>query len=163
VAVTERYEALHNLTPAQARAACAVASGETHEAAGNLAGVHRVTVTRWSHDHPAFRAEVNRLRAEAAAQARRKVRDVTEAAIALIGKAVEEGDLQAAFTWLKLVPFTTVTTATNGPTEADGIIEAVRTSMPSRLEVVPDALAWTTQEAEGAIADRLSGLLPSDD
>ncbi len=83
--------------------------------------------------------------------------------MAVIGKALDEGDKEAAFAWLKLVPLTTVTTAPYGATEPEDVIEEVRSSMPSRLEALPDPLAWTTRDAEVAIADRLSGPLPSGD
>ena len=62
---TASYRPLHQLTASQQLAVTALAAGATHGEAAEEAGVHRVTVTRWARHHPAFIAELNRLRAEA--------------------------------------------------------------------------------------------------
>lgn len=46
----------------------ALIAGGTHEDAALASGVHRVTVTRWVNHHPAFVAEMNRVRADLASK-----------------------------------------------------------------------------------------------
>ena len=94
---TDRYRLLHELTPSQAIAVDALAGGATHDMAAKAAGVHRVTVTRWTLHHPEFKAELNRRMSDAADEASALVIRVTNAALATIEKAMHKGDLDAAF------------------------------------------------------------------
>lgn len=54
--------ALVELTPAQALAADALATGSTHAEAAEVAGVTRETVTRWTNHHPGVREALDRYR-----------------------------------------------------------------------------------------------------
>lgn len=80
--------ALLTLTPGQATAAEALATGSTHAEAAELANVARETVTRWAGHHPAFRAALDLYRttlatetADRARRLRRKALDAAEAAL----------------------------------------------------------------------------------
>jgi hypothetical protein len=130
---TGDYESLHELTPAQVLAVAALASGQTHEKAAEAAGVHRVSVTRWANHHPAFQAELNRLRAEAAAEVRAKVVRLTNLAIDIVEQALTDGGEEAAFRWLRLMPVMTTSAVPAGPTDSTDVVEGVRRSMPDPL------------------------------
>jgi hypothetical protein len=91
------------LSPAQRCAVAALARGETHETAALEAGVHRQTVTRWLKS-PAFAEEVCRGREEhllatrlSEVQAR-----LTTMALTVVEQALDSGDVDAAFHWLRL-------------------------------------------------------------
>ncbi len=51
---TDRYKVLRELNHAQTSALDVLIAGGTHAEAAETAGVHRVTVTRWVSNHPAF-------------------------------------------------------------------------------------------------------------
>jgi hypothetical protein len=95
-------EALHRLTERQVLALDALLTGATHAEAAELAGVHRVTVTKWASRHPAFVAEMNRRRGERTDAVADAVLDVTLKAVGVARSAVEAGDADAALAWLKL-------------------------------------------------------------
>jgi hypothetical protein len=153
---TDSYQSLHRLTPAQVLAVTSLAGGATHQEAAEAAGVHRVTVTRWTKHHPEVIAELNRIRADAAIEAHAQVVRVSRAALGVIEDAVRAGSVDAAFKWLRIVPLAEVTTPPTGPLESAGVVDYVRLSMPSLLE----ELLWKenerkTSEAERLIVDRL--------
>ena len=153
---TDSYQSLHQLTPAQVLAITALASGATHQEAAEAAGVHRVTVTRWTRHHPEVIAELNRIRADAATEAQAQVVRVSKAAIGVIEDEVRGGNVDAAFRWLRIVPPAEVTTPPKGPLESVDVVNQVRLSMPSLL----DEALWKmnerkTSEAEKLLAERL--------
>jgi hypothetical protein len=157
VTATADYQSLHRLSPAQALAVAALASGQTQEEAAEAAGVHRVSVTRWANHHPAFRAELNRLRAEAAAEVRARVVRVTTLAVDVVEQALSAGSEDAAFRWLRLVPVTTASAVPAAPTESSDVVEGVRQSMRDRLSAMLMADSErTTEEAERLILDQLA-------
>ena len=156
--VTDRYRLLHELTPSQAIAVDALAGGATHEMAAKSAGVHRVTVTRWALHHPEFKAELNRRMSDAADEASALVIRVTNAALVTIEKAMNNGDLDAAFRWLRSVPLTTVTSQPDGPLLSVEVVEKVRLAMPDDIsEIIRKSGERTTMEAEEIVLSRLQG------
>jgi hypothetical protein len=154
---TDHYGLLHALTPSQAMAVDALAGGATHEAAASAAGVHRVTVTRWVLHHPEFQAELNRRKADAAAETSALVVRVTNSALSTIEKAVGQGDLDAAFKWLRSIPLSTVTSQPIGPLLSVEVVEQVRQAMPESLEeMLRKTDERTTVEAEELVLSLLS-------
>lgn len=146
---TNDYRSLHEITSAQLAAVTALARGATHEAAANEAGVHRVTVSRWAAHHPAFIAELNARKVEAATEAAAQVSRTTRKALDVIAEVIDGGDADAAFRWLRLVPLITVTEPLIGSTESTGVVESIRRAMPSEiLEVLTRADQRSTAEVE---------------
>ncbi len=153
---TDGYQALHELTPSQAKAVDTLAMGKTHEEAASAAGVHRVTVTRWLLHHPEFKAELNRRKSDAALKATTLISRVTSAALSTIEVAIGGGNLDAAFKWIRCVPVTTVTSQPEGPFFSMDVVEEVRQTMPEDLvEILRQAHERTTTDAENAILERL--------
>jgi hypothetical protein len=56
---TARDHMLRDLTASHVAAATVLLGGGTHAEAADAAGVHRVTVIRWAHQHAAFIAHMN--------------------------------------------------------------------------------------------------------
>jgi hypothetical protein len=151
---TNRYGALHEIDAEQLKAVTALAAGATHQAAADLAGVHRVTVTRWANHHPAFIAELNQLRSDLAQEARAAVARTTRTALDVVSGAIEAGSVEAAFRWLRLGTLQLTTSSPGGPTDSHDIVERVRLSLPlTRLLMSGDDV--TTSDAEDVIARRL--------
>ena len=96
MSATKGDGSLHDLTRSQGEAVNALIAGGTHEDAALAAGVHRVTVTRWVNHHPAFIAEVNRVRADLANRTQAKIVRVTDLALEVVQTALEAGDLETA-------------------------------------------------------------------
>ena len=151
---TKGNGSLHDLTGPQVAAVHALMAGDTHEDAAKAAGVHRVTVTRWVNHHPAFIAELNRVRADLARQTLSKIVRLTELAMEVVEKALEAGDREAALRWLRLVPPSLMTPAV-GPTESVDVVEHVRAGMAlDELFLTGDER--TTEEAERMLSGRLA-------
>lgn len=100
---TDRYKSLLQLTESQISALEIIETGGTHEDAANAAGVHRVTVTKWCHHHPAFIAERNRRQIERAEQVSVLIDTLTIRAIEVVTAAIETGDESIAMQWLRLI------------------------------------------------------------
>lgn len=155
---TNRDGSLHQFDGSQVRALTALAGGATQEVAAQTAGVHRITVTRWTNHHPAFIAEPNRLHSEAAAEAREAMRRVTRAALTVVEAAIEDGNVDAAFRWLRLGPLPCATTPPSGPVDSDAVVADVRVSTSPALEaLLADLNGMTTAEAESLIVRPLNG------
>ena len=117
---TDCYQSLPRLTLSQGLAVAALATGSTHMQAAAIAGVHRITVTRWLSHDPAVIAAINVLRDEAADRLRAQVDRISELALTSIENAVESRDLSAAFRWLRLLSLQRLTAGPVGscdPTE----------------------------------------------
>lgn len=105
---TKRDKPLHAaprpLTPEQLNAVDLLAGGATDAAVGAAVGVHRVTVTKWR-TSPTFLAALNRRRVDLFASATDTLRDLIPKALAVIGEALADADLDrrtaAAFDLLK--------------------------------------------------------------
>jgi hypothetical protein len=104
----------HNVTlpemisPVQAFAIEALASGATVTAAAEAAGVARETVSRWVHHDPVFIAELHNIQAEMAAQTRLALGTLGMRAVwtlrnALADKIVRPTNLRAACSVLKML------------------------------------------------------------
>ena len=100
---TNRYESLLKLTPAQALAADVLDAGGSQSEAAEMAGVSRVTISRWTHHHPAFVAELNRRYIERAGRVATRVDELTSKAMELVAKSVEQGDTSVAIQWLRIL------------------------------------------------------------
>ena len=99
---TNRYQSLLDLTVSQVTALEVIEMGGTHEEAASAAGVHRVTVTKWCHHHPAFIAERNRRQIERAEQIAVIAEVGTIRAIEVIIASIDSGDARTALQWLRL-------------------------------------------------------------
>ena len=96
------------ISPVQAFAIEALASGATVTAAAGAAGVARETVSRWVHHDPVFIAELHNIQAEMAAQTRLALgmlgmRAVWTLKNALADKIVRPTNLRAACSVLKML------------------------------------------------------------
>ncbi len=122
--------ALVDLTPAQAAAANALATGSTHTEAATAAGVTRETVTRWSNHHPGFRTALDRYRrALAAEQAERALR-VRGKALDVVETALDADDLTAALAVLRAVPAPDLSPATTADERLVAEVSRVAASVP---------------------------------
>lgn len=94
------------LTPEQLNAVDLLATGATDTAVATAVGVHRVTVTKWR-TSPTFLAALNQRRTDLFASATDTLRDLIPKALAVIGEALADADLDkrtdAAFQLLKAV------------------------------------------------------------
>jgi hypothetical protein len=134
VAATKRYKALRELSAAQITAIDALMAGDTHEQAAKKAGVHRVTVSRWTEDHPAVRAELNRRRRELNEQRAARLRELDEVALQAVSSHLDTLDPQFALKWLRLRG---LDISENGSTDPEEIIaQAAR----ARMQVPQDGL-----------------------
>jgi hypothetical protein len=91
-----------DLTPAQVLALDVLDAGGTHSEAAQVAGVHRVTVSKWTTRHPGFVAELTRRRLARFELVADRAEAVTLSALDLVAKAIDNGDTSAALSWLKL-------------------------------------------------------------
>ncbi|MCH7901630.1 MAG: hypothetical protein IH818_12085 [Acidobacteria bacterium] len=89
---TDRYKALRELNDSQLKAVDALLAGQTHAEAAELAGVHRVTVSRWATKHPAFRVELNRRRQELLDQRVDRIRRLDALALDVVSDQLEDRD-----------------------------------------------------------------------
>jgi hypothetical protein len=153
---TGRYKELHELTAAQQVAAGLIAAGDTHSKAAEAVGVHRVTVTRWAMHHPAFVAEVNRIRSDARRAMVSQMDRITSAALSAIEIAVGSGDVASALKWLRIVSLEELIARPIGALESTSVVASVRASMPSSLlETLTSLDGRSTSEAEAWLLTRL--------
>jgi hypothetical protein len=92
---TLRVELLTLSTP-QRTALEALVAGETQTQAAKIAGVSREMVCRWSNHHPAFMATLAGFRLALAEEQMDALARVRGKALAVIERAVDEGDLAAS-------------------------------------------------------------------
>ena len=95
--------ALVDLTPAQALAAHALATGSTHDEAALAAGVRRETVTNWVNHHPGFQAALDRYRHALETEQLDVARRIRGKALVVVEQALDTGDLAAALAVLRIV------------------------------------------------------------
>jgi hypothetical protein len=143
---TNRYKSLLQLTESQISALEIIESGGTHEDAASAAGVHRVTVTKWCHHHPAFIAERNRRQIERAEQVSVLTDTLTIRAIEVVTAAIETGDESIAMQWLRLIGSQTGSPSErrndkSRPVTARKVIDAVaeKESLMSPMAVLTDS------------------------
>jgi DNA-binding XRE family transcriptional regulator len=97
--------ALVDLTPAQALAVDALATGSTQSEAAEIAGVTRETVNRWVNHHPGFRAALDRYRHALAEENATAAGRIRGKALAIVERHLDDGaDLPTALAVLRAVP-----------------------------------------------------------
>ena len=138
---TSRYDSLLQLTPTQAIAVDVLDCGGTQMEAAERAGVSRVTVSRWIHNHPAFVAELNRRQVERANRVSARIDELTLRAMELVGQAIEQGDTPTAIQWLRIAgPMSPILRGQGSerPLSAEAIITraAESAAMSAPLEVL---------------------------
>ena len=136
---TDRYQLLHELSPAQCIAMAALDEGATHQEAAEAAGVDRTTVSRWCSKHPAFRAELNQRKQRRAAESAKRVARLTEGALDAVESAIREGDAGLALHWLKLRGVSHLSGFPTGSTDPEVFIEEHRQTLRPEHERILDA------------------------
>lgn len=136
--------ALLALTPAQAIAAEAVATGSTHAVAAEAAGVTRETVTKWAGHHPGFRAALDAYRVAMAAEAADRARRLRRKALEAAEAALDAGTLDP-LALLRAVPEPPPSTALAPPATAAELLDVAmnrtRVNLPPRPYRLEDRLA----------------------
>ncbi len=89
------------LSPDQIRALELVLSGSTISAAAQAVGIDRSTVHRWVRSDFEFQAALNRGKRELAEAVQARLLTVADKAAAVVGNAVDQGNLTAALAVLK--------------------------------------------------------------
>lgn len=157
---TKDNKSLHALSAKQLKAIAVLSSGGTHEEAAAAAQTHRVTVTRWTNHHPAFIAELNRLKEEAISTFSSEILGVTNAAVRVVSRALESDDSEIALRWLRLaLPVVGASAAHPKARAIDSraVVEEHRQGMPSAFEDgLQRGFERSTLEAEADILDRLN-------
>ncbi|MFN8022118.1 MAG: hypothetical protein U0Q03_11380 [Acidimicrobiales bacterium] len=153
---TESNTSLHELSSEQALAVAALFSGATHAEAAEAAGVHRVTVSKWASHHPAFVSALATLRRDAAFEARDAALRTTRAALDVVFRAIDAGDVDAAFKWLRLGSGAALVTLPIGALTSHEIVEEVRRTLPDALSQMLASSGPTAEAAEAAIRSRLA-------
>lgn len=144
--------ALLDVTPAQALAAHALATGSTHDAAALTAGVQRETVTRWVNQHPGFQAALGCYRHAVAVEQVDAARRLRGKALAVVERHLDADDLTAALAVLRIVPAAELTApATPGE----------RLAVEIRREITNAPPLSTPRDADGRV-DWLFALADSD-
>jgi hypothetical protein len=106
--------------------------------------------------HPAFIAELNRLRAQAALRTYETARRVTGAAIAAVEKAIAEGNVDVALRWLRMGTLEVATRLPGGAMHSWQVVEEVRRGMGSPLDDLRHSHERSVSDAEALITRRLS-------
>jgi hypothetical protein len=141
--------ALVELTPAQALAVDALATGATHDEAGKVADVARETVTRWANYHAGFRAALDGYRHTLAIEQLDAACRLRGKALAVIEGALDLHDVDAALAVLRAVPAFDVTP----PLDAAGrLADDVR-----RLAATPPLASPAPRGPSGRIDRDLDG------
>lgn len=100
---TLRYESLLKLSPAQTVAVDVLDAGGSQLDAAAKAGVSRVTISRWTHHHPAFVAELNRRCIERAGRVAAQSDELIFKAMELVAQAIDQGDVTVAVQVLRIL------------------------------------------------------------
>lgn len=135
--------ALLDLAPAKAIAAEALATGSTHAAAADAAGVTRETVTRWAGHHPGFRAALDLYRATLAAETAETARRLRRKALDAAEAALDAGTLDP-LALLRAVPEPPTSVPSSPLTAAellDAALNRTRVNLPPRPYRLEDQLA----------------------
>jgi hypothetical protein len=113
--------AIQLLSGSQCQVLEALAEGKTICAAASEAGVHRTSVNRWIHSHPAFRFVYNAWRRELMESTHARLLRACESASGVIQAAIDNGDAKLAFNLVKHMGFG----PPPGPTSLDQTIDEV--------------------------------------
>ena len=157
--IAELRTALVELNPKQQAAVEALASGATHAASAEAAGVARETVTRWAGGHPGFRAALNLYRLSAATELADQITRIWTKAMVVIEHTLDTGNLSDALAVLRAVP----APGPIGPIDAVQILDAdirfTKQAQPSMsvFEQILDEAGTADQErAERSTIARLA-------
>jgi hypothetical protein len=91
----------YSLSPHQETGVDLLAAGTNLTDTAASLGVNRQTISEWVNHNPAFRAVLNQRRQELWAEASDKLRGLLPHALALLERAVKEGNLKAAIAVLR--------------------------------------------------------------
>ncbi|MCP4303563.1 MAG: hypothetical protein GY788_01495 [bacterium] len=139
-----------DLTSAQLIAIDALVAGASKTEAAEIAGVNRVTVSKWANHHPGFQAERNRRRAELIEQRADQIRNIDALVLEHIQRRVEGGDSAAVDTWVKARGLAKVDTSQIGATDTEAIIDA---KIDERVNAIEHDILYGPDEADLPIID----------
>jgi len=125
---------LTTTTPAQELAIDVLVAGGTTTDAAEAAGVTRQTVSKWRSKHPGFTAELNTRRRELNQERKDRIRDLDAQALATVAEAIDNGDTNAALTWVKSRQLHTVDVSNVGSGNPDQIMSERANDIRQRPE-----------------------------
>lgn len=140
---TKSYKREHGLTAKQLVAIDCLLMGKTDREAAEVAGVNRVTITKWRLYDPYFQAELNRRRAEIWNAAVDRLRNLILKALDVVEKSLDQGDVKTALEIVKMSgldmtkPGGDLGTYGIGPTEAEEIVEELVTAEKRKAWLKP--------------------------
>lgn len=135
------FQALRELTPAQATAVDLVSVGKSDQEVGEAVGVTRQTVNVWRHHHPAFVAAVNVRRVDLWDDVRDRLRRLLPKALDALERGLDGPDgWRVGLALVKLgAEKHELDLAPGGATEADRVIDATANQMHhARVFAVPE-------------------------
>lgn len=110
-----------NLTPAARAAVDLLATGATVTATAKAVSTSRQTVSEWLNNNPAFKAELNRRRAELWAQSCDRLRALLPVALDRIESALQSDGPEGLMAALALVRMAKVEPLPTGPVEIEAV------------------------------------------
>lgn len=114
------------LTPAQAAAVDHLAAGSSVTDAAAAINVSRQTVSGWLNDHAAFKAELNRRRAELWGAAADRLRALLPKALDRIGAAIDSEGPEGLTAAIALIRLARIEPLPAGPVDPDEVeVEAI--------------------------------------
>ena len=125
----KRYKMLHELSPKQIDALAVLSAGGTHDEAARAAGVHRVTVSRWFNNHPAFVAEMNYLCVENIRRVENHTKQATLKSLNLVLEELAESNVNVALKWLSLAQKGFIGGSQKAPVTSEAVLELFRDEM----------------------------------
>lgn len=156
---TDRNQSLHTLSSKQLKALSIISSGGTHAEAAAAAQTHRVTITRWANHHPAFVAELNRLKEETVAACSAEILHLTASAMEVLSRALQDDDGEIALRWLRIAVPLVASRATHqadSPRDSREFVEDHRQGMPSTFDSgMRIGFERSTAEAEADLIEYL--------
>lgn len=136
----------YRLSDAQRAALSALCSGKAIREAACVARVHRVTVGRWLHHDPHFRAAYNAWRQELIDSSRARLLRTAEVATATVHRAIAQGDGRLALALLKSLGLASGDSAAAGPSEPALALDEIviesdehRAALTRRLTAITEA------------------------
>lgn len=149
------------LSTTQQAALTALLSGSTDAEAAEVAGVARETVTRWQNNDPLFEVELNRGRKAIWRADVQKISNIRSKALTTVKKAVEGGDVKAAFKILEMSGGLPAPVEPGGFTDVDALIRAdVHAAVQSAMDAehrIFDARVFHPGEYQTRFAAELAG------
>ena len=143
---------LTTTTPAQELAIDVLVTGGTTTEAAKAAGVTRQTVSKWRSQHPGFRAELNTRRRELNQERADRIRDLDAQALATVAEAIDNGDTNAALTWVKARQLHTVDVSSVGSGNPDQMMSERANAIRQRPEYRRDDASDLLSDLESTIS-----------